>query len=78
MGEDKPWATAADKKEDSDEKNDKKEDDDDDADLFPLPFLLVIIGYTLILALDKVVFGDGKHHEEHISQESHDENQILE
>ena len=30
--------------------------DDDHADPFPVPFLLVVIGYTLILTIDKVLF----------------------
>lgn len=36
--------------------DDKKDDDDDGPDPFPIPFLLLVTGYTLILVLDKVLF----------------------
>ena len=36
--------------------NPLRDDDDDDDDYFPLPFLLVVLGYTFILLIDKVIF----------------------
>ena len=77
LGQDTPRAYATDKTGDSDD--DDKKDGDADADFFPLPFLLVIAGYSIILTLDKVVFAHGKHEMNSFEESSHDdENQILE
>ena len=78
MGQDTPWASATDKTGDSDDDDDKN-DGDADPDFFPMPFLLVIAGYSIILTLDKVVFAHGKHEMNSFEESSHnDENQILE
>ena len=54
------YASYRQSKDDDDEmfygQNPLRDDDDDDDDYFPLPFLLVVLGYTFILLIDKVIF----------------------
>ena len=58
--------------------DDDKGDDDDGPDPFPVPFLLLVIGYTFILVLDKVLFDthamfhdEGEHGHGHGDDHSH-------
>ena len=38
------------------------DENEDDADNFPVPFLLLVAGYTLILLIDKVIFDSSLAH----------------
>lgn len=46
----------------------KNDENDDDDDSFPVPFLLLVAGYTLILLIDKVIFDSNLAHSDKLEE----------